>query len=342
MEQRGGKRATMSDVARLAGVSPMTVSNVINGKIRVSQKRRDAVLTAIDALDFKPDLTARKLAKGQPLRIGLVCPASRSSFLSGILMGVIETVDRHFAELDIRTYPAPDMQAGYESAAAMVRRGANGLLLLPPFCDSELAETLVDVFDIRQVTLSSESWTGRLPAIRIDDELAAYEVTAMLLRRGHRNIGFVCFPLGPKVTQLRLAGHRRALSEAGIAPCERLQHFADLSYQAGRSALQYFLGLEQRPSAICANSDELAVSIINAAAHEGLQVPQEMSVVGFDDSPIAEAVYPGITTVRQPVETIARVGTQALIAAIDDSMTSSPTPEFIPHLLVERGSVAEP
>lgn len=326
----------MADVAQLAGVSTMTVSNVLNNKPSVLPAMRDAVMQAIKTLNYQPNVAARALASAASIRIGLLYRDSESAILSAILVGALQSSAKLGFQLIIRSY---DEATPLDAVAAFAVSGIDGLLLPPPLCELVSFSGISAKLGIPMIGLAPGTDLPDFPSVRIDDEAAAYEVTRMLLDKGHRRIGYVKLP-GAQVGQTRLKGVRRALAERGLDLEDRFVWESRPLYAAGLELAEKVCRMADRPSAILAGSDDIAAAFVNAMHRHDLEVPTDISIVGFDDTPIAVKIWPALTTVRQPLARIAEEATLRLIQAIRDKDRTGNDVIYIPHEIVQRASVA--
>lgn len=341
MTKRARRRSknvvTMAEVANLAGVSPMTVSNVLNNKPSVLPERRKAVLDAMDKLNYRPNVAARALASAGTIRIGLLYRDVENAILGAMLVGALKASVRFGFQLIIRSY---DETKPLDDVAAFAVSGIDGLLLPPPLCELVSFSGISAKLSIPMIGLAPGTNLPDIPAVRIDDELAAYEATSLLLDKGHRRIGFVKLP-GAMVGQTRLAGMRRALAERGEVLEERFIWEARPIYEAGLALADMVCKMEERPSAILAGSDDIAAAFVNVMHRCGLRVPEDISIVGFDDTPIAVKIWPALTTVRQPLARIAEQATERLIQTIRNPEQHRNDVIFIPHEIIQRASVSD-
>lgn len=326
----------MADVAQLAGVSTMTVSNVLNDKPSVLPAMRDAVMQAIKTLNYQPNVAARALASAASIRVGLLYRDSESAILSAILVGALQSSAKLGFQLIIRSY---DEATPLDDVAAFAVSGIDGLLLPPPLCELVSFSGISAKLGIPMIGLAPGTDLPDFPSVRIDDEAAAYEVTRMLLDKGHRRIGYVKLP-GAQVGQTRLKGVRRALAEHGLDLEDRFVWESRPLYAAGLELAEKVCRMPDRPSAILAGSDDIAAAFVNAMHRHDLVVPTDISIVGFDDTPIAVKIWPALTTVRQPLARIAEEATLRLIQAIRDKDRTGNDVIYIPHEIVQRASVA--
>ena len=333
--RRATKGATISSVARLAGVSPMTVSNVINNKSSVQQAKRDAVLKAIAELDYRPNAAARALASASTLRIGLLHRDEESALLSAMLVGALRATSRMGVQLILQTY-SPETEI--EDVLAFARADIDGLLLPPPLCERFGMSGLSGGLSIPLAAMAPGKALADMVCVRIDDEEATCALTSSLITRGHRDIAFVQLP-DTEVGKARLAGYRRALHKHGIPYRSSLIWSARPYFSEGLKLAEAKLTPGLKASAIMAGNDDTAAAFINVALRRGLRVPEDISITGFDDTPIAIKIWPPLTTVRQPLAEIAEQATNLLIARLRNPGADRALPHFVDFALIERGSV---
>lgn len=311
------QRPTVADVAREAGVSPMTVSRVVNGHANVNSATRDKVNDAIAKIGYVPNQAARNLAAARQSRIALLYSNPSSAFLSEFLVGCLAEAASSEAELIIE-YASEDESTDGLTRRLLGRR-VDAALLPPPLCDQA---DLVGVLDGAGILVAQIATARSLDcafSVSIDDEAAAYAITAHLLERGHRRIGFIAGNPNQTASALREAGYKRAISEAGIEPRPELEAEGDFTYRSGLRAAEELLRLEEQPTAIFASNDDMAAAAAAVAHRKGVSVPGDLSICGYDDTPIATTVWPELTTVRQPIQDMARRATRLLIEAVRHS-----------------------
>lgn len=316
----------------------MTVSNVLNNKPVVLPATRDAVLQAIKALNYTPNSAARTLASAASLRIGLLHQDSESAVLSAILIGTLKAASRLGAQLVVDTYDAADPITGVEN---FLKNGLDGLILPPPLCEIVSAAGLPERYDTAMIALAPGGELHNMSCVRIDDERASYEVTRVLLEKGHRKIGFVALP-GALVAVSRLRGYLRALGEFGVQPDMSLVWEARPTFNAGLALAEKVLTGDRKMSAVIAGNDDMAAAFVNVAMRNKLSIPRDISIIGFDDTPIAVKIWPALTTVRQPLALIAEQATEQLIKALRDPLSSealAPHASYVDFTIVERDSV---
>jgi len=323
------RSATIHDVARHAGVSSMTVSRVINGENNVRPATQRLVRESIRALHFVPNAAAKTLAGGEILRIGLLCSFPNATFVSEFLIGALERCSQVNAQLIVKRHiPADDWEA---AAAMLIAAGLDGAILPPPAGDAGELVAALRAAGIAVIATGSIRQGTDLPSIGIDDFAAARAMTAHLVSLGHRRIGFISGRPNHASTRLRLDGYRAALGDAGIAPDEGLIAAGTYTYHSGLDAAELLLGGERPPTAIFASNDDMAAAAVAVAHRRGLDVPADLSVCGFDDTPLATTIWPELTTIRQPVAVISE---EAVSMLADIVRRGGGAEEPVPHRLL--------
>lgn len=332
------KAPTVSDVARLAGVSPMTVSRVVNNQSGVKPSTRDAVTRAIEALGYAPNAAARSLARAGAGRIGLLYSNPSSGYLGEILLGALEGAHQCGAQLLIGKC---DSDTASEQAAIqrLINEGAGGIILPPPHGESWTAIAEVETHGVEAVAIAAGRFRSVATSIRVDDMSAAAEMTRYLLSLGHRRIGFIKGASNQSASAERLIGFETELSQAE-PPAEGLIESGEFTYRSGFEAAERLLSARRPPSAIFASNDEMAVAAIAAARRRGLDVPRDLTVVGFDDTPLASTVWPALTTVRQPIAAMAEAAVTRLVRGRTDDPDDRD--RVVDHVLVVRESSGPP
>jgi DNA-binding LacI/PurR family transcriptional regulator len=329
-----GHRSVMHDVARLAGVSHQTVSRVLNGHPHVSPTTRERVVAAMHELDYRPNAFARGLVTRRSQRIGVLSFDSRL-FGPGSTLHAIERAARA-AGFGVAVAGMSDHAGGDidEAVEALRAQAVDGVIVIAP--NSAAVRALrVLATPVPVVALEAEFYDQ--PVVAIDQRDGAALATSHLLDLGHRTVWHVTGPLDWREAELRLEGWRDTLLAAGAPVPAPLS--GDWSPRSG-----YDAGLELASrddvTAVFAANDQMAVGLLHAMSERGRRVPEDVSVVGFDDIPEAEFFQPPLTTVHQDFDEVGRRGLELLLARIDrpdtlSSVTIAPT-------LVSRASCAPP
>jgi len=307
------RRATIEDVATRAGLSIKTVSRVFNLEPNVRPETRERVLAAASQLEYQPNLSARRLASKRSFVIGLLYDNPDSDYVMGIQEGALAVCrpnDYHLLIHPCRSC-APSL---VEEVLSLHRRSmVDGLILTQPVADFEPLITALAEAEIAVVRISQRPGAGGSPCISVDDEQAACRLTDHLISLGHSEIGFIMGHPDHGSAHDRLRGFRGSLRAHGI-PCDRAPIEQGLyTFDSGYACAQRLLALEPRPTAIFAGDDHMAMGVLTAAHERGVAVPAELSVCGFDDTPMARYVWPPLTTARQPIIESARIATECLL-----------------------------
>jgi LacI family transcriptional regulator len=306
--------ATIKDVAREAGVSPATVSRWMNGRLVVKPSTADRITAAVRNLRYAPSLVARSLVTKESRTIGLLLADISNPFFASLARSVEDAAQqRGYAVIVCNSDSNPEKEASY--VRLLRRKYIDGVLFLSNSPGgSGLKEALEEKIPIVVVDEAIEG--VRAPGVFIDNAQGAYAAVKHLIALGHRRIGHIT---GPPVysTPLRLHGYRRALEDHGLSFEPTLVREGDFQTEGGRRAAWTLINLAQRPSAIFAGNDLMALGAMQAAWEAGLRVPEDLAIVGFDDIPLASCLVPPLTTVAQPVSQMGRVAVDILVRRIE-------------------------
>ncbi|WP_343892045.1 LacI family DNA-binding transcriptional regulator [Sphingomonas oligophenolica] len=301
-------------MAQLAGVSSMTVSRVVNGNDRVHAATRKIVNAAIATLNYVPSSAARTLAGVASIRLGLLCSNPSTGYLSDVLLGSLEQASRAGAHLVVERCRIGDHEA--DIVRHLLASGVDGVILPPPLCDSAAVLDVLAEANIPVAVVASAAPASHVLAVMIDDFRAAFAMTDHLIALGHERIGFIAGHPNLAASDRRLAGYRAAVESAGIAMDDRLIANGLFTYRSGLDATEMLLNEPSPPSAIFACNDDMAAAAVAMAHRRGLDVPADLTVCGFDDTRIATAIWPALTTIHQPTAAMARTAVELLAATI--------------------------
>lgn len=337
--RRSGSGVTIHDVARHAGVSPMTVSRVINAGPRVREETREKVNASIKALHYQPNLAARNLASAETVMIGILYANSTAAYLSELLLGSLEQASLAGCQLVLEQFEDIESEKG---AIKRIRGGGiDGLMLPAPLGDSQEVLRAVAEANVPAVLITSGRPAPGFSAVSINDFEAARKMTRHLLSLGHKRVAFIAGHPGHTVSGQRFRGYLEGMTEAGhsVGPDQVAQGF--FTYKSGLEAAERLLGNGWNPTAIFASNDEMAAATIAVAHRKGLDVPGDISVAGFDDTPLATMMWPELTTIHRPVADMARQAVRLLInqVRVKRSRGAPQTAlEMLDFTLVARGS----
>ena len=336
-----GSGPTVADVARLAGVSPMTVSRVMNASGNVQPATCEKVQAAIAELGYVPNAAARNLAGGRQCRIALLHANPSSAYLSEFLMGSLAQASASNAQLVVEY--CEDADIADVLVAKLRAHRADAVLLAPPLCDDAALIANLRDLGLPMAQIATGAPQPGAHAVTIDDLAAARDMTRHLIALGHRRIGFIAGNTNQTASTLRRAGFERALAEAGIALDPALVRQGDFSYRSGLAAAEALFKLDPRPSAIFASNDDMAAAAVATAHRHRLDVPADISICGYDDTAMATTIWPELTTIRQPVAEMARIATQLLVEHVRAGTAGcAATHNRLDYTFVRRGSDGPP
>lgn len=307
---------TIADVARAAGVSSATVSRVLSGYEFVSESTRNSVMEAVTRLGFVANMQARGLAGGRTRIIALIVPNLDNSYVGTIMQGIDQELVR--ANYDLMLYTSHwrrDKESFYVNILASGL--PEGLLLVAPLVPANYLDALRER-NIPYVLIDQEDVTQSSYVVDAANWQGAYEATRYLVQLGHTQIAFITGALNIPSAVARLAGYKAALIDSGIPVRDELITEGDYQQQTGyQNAKSLLLGIVPPPSAIFASNDISAFGAMDAARECGHRIPEDISILGFDDIPQASIVYPKLTTVRQPLEQMGQVAVKMLLEQIE-------------------------
>lgn len=302
---------TIYDVAREANVSMATVSRVVNGNPNVKPSTRKKVLEVIERLGYRPNAVARGLASKKTTTVGVIIPDISSIFFAEMARG-IEDIATMYKYNIILSNSDQNKEKELHLLNTMLAKQVDGIL----FMGGDVTEEHVEQFkksDVPIVLAATIEKNNIIPSVNIDYEQAAYDAVHMLIEKGHKRIAYVTGPLNDPINGLKkLAGYRRALEEANIAYDDELVVEGDYTYDSGIEAYDKLAELAERPTAIFVGTDEMALGVIHGAQDRGVRIPDELEVVGFDNTRLATMVRPKLTTVVQPMYDIGAVAMRLL------------------------------
>jgi LacI family transcriptional regulator len=338
-KRRVGSGVTIRTVAAHAGVSAMTVSNVVNGRGNVGEATRQRVASAIKHLGYLPNSAARGLASPGSSRLGIIYTRPASAFVSAALVGAVIATTASGVQLlacDCADGGRADLE---EAMQSLVDRGARGLLLLPPFAEMVSGHPILAALGVPVGTISTGRSLPDISTVRIDDRAAAEDLTRLLLRQGHRRIGFIGGPGSHSGSTSRREGFDRVLRLAGIEAVPSLYVEGDYTFEEGLRAADKILTMPDPPTAIFAANDETAAAAAWTAHRLGIRVPEDLAIVGFDDTPLAERTFPPLTAIHQPIGEMAQRASELVIMAMMQPVKVTGTQDVIvDYALVERQS----
>lgn len=333
--------ATIKDVARLSGVSVATVSRVINNSPKASQASRDAVFKAMAELKYHPNANARALAHQSAETLGLVVADVSDPFF-GTMVKAVEQVAQNSGNFLLISNGYHDAKKERQAIEQLIRHRCAGLVvhakMLP---DEELGQLMSHIPGMVIINRTVPGYESR--CIALDDRYGSWLATRHLIQEGHKKIGYLCSNHLISDAEERLEGYVQALQEHGIEVDERLISRGSPNEEGGEEAMTELLGRGRNYTAVVCYNDSMAAGALSVLSDNGIEVPHEISLVGFDDVLIARYLHPKLTTIRYPVSAMATQAAElALALAHQDEEPDGELPEitnmFSPTL-VRRHSV---
>lgn len=343
--RRSQGSVTIQDVAQAAGVSAMTVSRVVNGGTNVRESTRLAVAEAIERLQYRPNAAARTLAAGDATQIGLLYANPSAAYLSQFLVGALAGSRRAGCHLVLEPCEGESAEEQAEASRQFAGADVQGVILPPPLSESAAVHAELAAAGIQTVSIAMGRLTPGSLNVRIDDFEAGVAMTRHLIELGHRDIGFIRGNPNQVASHERFRGFEWALDQAGLKPNPAWIEQGYFTFRSGISAAKRMLAREPRPTAIFACNDEMAAAAVGVAHRLGLRVPDDISIVGFDDIALASNVWPELTTVRQPIAQMAETALALLLARLrmrgqaDEEETQE---RVLPFELIVRESSGPP
>ena len=331
---RPGRNATINDIARLASVSKKTVSRVINQSPLVQEETRARIQAVIDKFGYVPDPQARGLAFRKSFLIGLVYDNPNAQYIVNLMEGVLEAVRN--TEYEVVVHPCdrkkPDFIAGVRRFVERQKLG--GAILLPPISENDELTRALTAADCAYVRITYTALDDPARIVISNDRLAVSEVANYLVSLGHRRIGYIAGPPGFRSSVERLAGFREALAARSLPLGEELIVEGGYTYESGVAGGEKLLALNPRPTAIFASNDEMAAVVYRVANRLGLAIPGDLSIVGFDDGPLASRLLPSLTTIRLPIRELGRIAATKILHPEAAGGTHAMVTPLDPHLVI--------
>lgn len=334
--------ATIVDVAKRAGVSIKTVSRVMNDHAYVRDDTRQRVTAAMRDLGYAPSDAARRMRTGKSQLIGMLYGDPSSGYQSRLNHAMLQACSGAGTYLAAGLFDEQRGEWREQLEAFLDRTRADKMILVPPMCNATFLHETLAQRNIRYVLISPSVVSSKTLSVAMDDQQAAREITQYLIELGHRRIGHISGDPQHVASLLRRQGYEEALVESGIGlPGGQYVTEGRFDFKRALIAAEEMLNLDEPPTAIFAASDDMAAATLIAAGKLGLSVPGDVSIVGFDDAPIAQTIWPSLTTVAQPFQGMADAAVK-LLNASDDQLSSADKQILIPHKIAFRDSCSPP
>ena len=325
---------TIYEVAKRAGVSTATVSHVFNNTRYVSDDLRSKVAMAVRELNYKPNVAARRLRGGASKSLGLIVPDCTNTFFAEIA----RAVDRVCFSLGYNIILCnTDNNAAQQSyyIDMLISKQVDGVIFISSNGaggDIRKCETA----SVPAVIVDRDVHHGSADNIIVNNEKGGYDAASYLIGLGFTKIGCITGPEGISSSMQRMAGFKRALEENDIAFDEKFVYGGDFHYSGGRDAFLHLHLLSEMPQAVFACNDMMAIGFIHTAAAYGVRVPDDISVIGFDNTELSAVVSPTLTTIAQPIEEIAEIATERLLQKVENSSRDVKKIILEPHLIIRE------
>ncbi len=328
---------TIKDVAKAAGVSVATVSRVLNGSANVSEAAAEAVNKTIKELHYSPNFLGRNLRKRETNVILVIQPASVHSLYAEIVAGMQEGALRHGYDIISSTTNGLS-EIEHRQMNMLYNRTVDGAVLLGTHSDAETLNKLAQNYDI---ALCCEGVDGaNVLTVTVNDEQAGYDAVCALIKKGHKKIAIISTDSQALSSIQRYDGYIRALKEHNIPVREEFIYKGNYDYDNGEKAIKQFMALDDKPTAVFAVSDLLAIAAINASYDMGIEVGKDVAIMGFDNISISDMFIPSVSTVSQPCKEMGIFTIEKLISNI--SSNEKDTKHYsIPHEVILRASTGD-
>lgn len=335
MGKSAGFGVRIDDVARAAGVSMKTVSRVFNHEPNVRPETRAKVEEAAKALNFRPNPSARSLAGRRSYLISTLYDNPSSSYVMQVVSGVLDACEAAHYSMMMRPVDYGSQDHVDIIVQSVAQYAPDGLVLTPPLTDDEALLEKLQAMGVRYASISPRKQNARIGAC-LDERRAVCEMMAHIVGLGHRRIAHIKGHRDHGASEWRLQGYRDGLDAAGIEFDPRFVVEGEFVFESGLAGASELLSLPEPPTAIFAANDDTAAGVLHEAARRGVRVPQDLSVFGFDDLPMARQLWPALTTVRQASRDMGRIAAEQLLLAVREPDAGDVIQ--VPYELVFRAS----
>lgn len=334
-------RSNIHDVARLAGVSVATVSNVLNSARSVADSTRTRVLKAVETLGYAPHAAARSMRSRTSGLIGLIVADITNPFFTALVQSIERAASAH-GDSVLLCNSDEDVEREQRHLKMLRSQRVDGIILAATGLASSGRAAGLAMLRVPVVLVDRGLAEFGLDAVTLDNRRAALDAMRHILGFGHRRIAMISGPVAVSTAAERLAGYREALAEAGLPFDAQLVHDAGFREDRAYTIACRMLATPDRPTAVFAANNLIAIGLMRAIADLGLRCPQDVSVVSIDDFPWANAFRPRLTTVAQPVATMGDTAVRLLRERIGGAGIDTPRQEVLAPLLIARDSCCAP
>ncbi len=328
---------TIKDVAKKANVSTATVSRILNELPGYSNDTKEKVLKVIKELGYQPNAIARGLVNKKTKTLGVLFPNVSSMFASEILNGIEDTANESDHSVIVCNTDSNGVRT-MKYLQVLNEKRIDGLIFTSEVLKEEYYKAMVEM-NIPIVLISTASYKYHLPYVKVDDKHAAYTATEYLIKNGHQNIAMISGNKNDLIAGVpRVEGYKQALNDYGLTVKEnRIFYGVDFGYKTGKMCMEQLLKETPTSTAIFAASDEIAIGAMSIAYKNNIKVPDDLSIIGYDNLKVAEMSIPPLTTVGQPLYEMGQIAANMLFKMINSGQTVES--RIIPHQIIERQTV---
>jgi len=328
---------TIKDVAKKANVSTATVSRILNGLPGYSEETKKRVLKVIEELGYQPNAVARGLVSRKTKTLGVLLPNVSSLFAAEILNGIEDTAHESDHSVIVCNTDSNGIRT-MKYLQVLNEKRVDGIIFTSEVLKKEYYDAMIEM-NIPIVLISTASYRYPLPYVKVDDKHAAYSATEFLIKNGHERIAMISGTKDDPIAGVpRVEGYKQALRDYGLVVDEqRITYGIDFGYKTGMMGMEQIINEMQDISAVFAASDEIAIGALSVANKRGWKVPDDISIIGYDNLKVAEMSIPPLTTVAQPLYEMGKIATKMLFKMINTGQTVES--RIIPHKIIERQSV---
>lgn len=329
-------KPTIRDVAKQAKVSVATVSRILNNLSGYSEETKEKVLKVIKDIGYERNDLARGLATNSTATIGVLVPSVSTIFFAEILNGIEDTAHKNGYSVVICN-TGEDGKRTLEYLKILSAKRIDGIIITSSDLTEEYYKTITAI-SIPCVLVSTISYKHPLPYVKVDDEQASYTATQYLIENGHKSIAMIAGAKDDPIAGIpRVNGYLKALKDYGLSINKSLIKHGDFSYRSGKKCMQELLCEKYKFTAIFAASDDMAVGALAIAHSEGIKIPDDLSIIGYDNTQVAEMAFPQLTTVAQPLYQMGQKAIEKLLIMIETEEKVDST--IMMHKIVERDTV---
>ena len=329
--------ATMKDIARIAKVSTSTVSHVINNTRYVSDEIREKIMKVVNELNYTPSAVARSLKVKETKTLGMLVTATSNPFFAEVVSGVEQYCNQHHYNLIISSIDGNEQRL-QQNIQTLIQKQVDGLLLMY----SDTRHAMVEQLNLNLPIVVMDWWPTELNADKIyeNSEFGAYLATKTLIDQGHKNIAIITGKLDKSLAHNRLVGYQKALQDAHLPINPDWIIESHFDFEGGVEGMKKLLQITPRPTAVFACSDTIAVGVYQVAWQQGLHIPHDISVIGYDNIMLAQYLTPPLTTIHQPKAELGKLAVETLLERIKSPDLEYKTTMLQPQL-IWRASVAK-